>query len=231
MNTKRILVSWSGGKDSAMMLWELQQSKTYEIAALVTTVTEGYERISMHGVRRELLIAQAEALGIELCEVRIPKKASNDIYEMRMGEALQWYKKSGIDTIAFGDLFLADIRKYREAQLAKIGMHGIFPIWLQNTTELLKRFIDLKFKAFVCCIDPKVLDRSFTGSAIDESFAERLPSGVDPCGENGEFHSFVTDGPNFGKPVEVSIGEAVEREGFYFCDLLPIEHEEEITSP
>jgi len=220
---KKILVSWSGGKDSAMMLFELQKSKEYEIAALLTTVTETYERISMHGVRNSLLDRQAELLGLPLVKMYIPKKASNDIYEANMEKILHEYQKKGVDNMAFGDLFLQDIKDYREKNLGKLGMTGIFPLWKRDTSQLIREFIDLGFKAVICCVDPKQFNAKFTGRFIDKAFLRDLPPSVDPCGENGEFHSFVFDGPIFNKPVELSVGEVVLRDSFYFCDLIPAE--------
>ena len=216
-----MLVSWSGGKDSCLALHEIQQAQNYQVTALLTTVTRDYDRISMHGVRRVLLERQAEALGLPLHEVYISKGATNEEYEARMKEALLTYRAQGVQTIAFGDLFLADIKKYREQFLAPLKMRGLFPIWQRDTTELIRTFIDSGFKAVVTCVDPKALDPSFAGKVIDDDFLRRLPPEVDPCGENGEFHTFVFDGPNFRGEVKFSIGEVVTRDGFCFCDLLP----------
>ncbi|PIQ86197.1 MAG: ATP-binding protein [Candidatus Omnitrophica bacterium CG11_big_fil_rev_8_21_14_0_20_45_26] len=223
MTKEKILMCWSGGKDSALALYELQQSKQYEVAALLTTVTAAYERVSMHGVRRELLRRQAHSLGIPLCEVEISVKATNEEYETKMKETLLHYYQHGIRRVAFGDIFLEDLKRYREANLAKVGMTGIFPIWKRATTELIQTFIDLGFSAYAVCIDPKVLDPSFAGRALDRTFVKDLPKGVDPCGENGEFHSFVWQGPQFSYPVACTVGEKVLREGFWFCDLLPVD--------
>lgn len=219
LTREKILVGWSGGKDSSMMLYELQKSGRYEIEALLTTVTETYDRISMHGVRNALLERQAEALRIPLCKVGIPTKCSNEIYEAKMREVMERYQSQGINSAAFGDLYLQDIREYREKNLARIGMTGIFPIWKRDTTEILKEFLNLGFKAVVCCVNPKLLDPSFAGRIIDKNFMNDLPSGVDPCGENGEYHSFVFDGPIFKEPVPISIGPVILRDSFYFCDL------------
>lgn len=217
---EKILLSWSGGKDSCMALYEVQRSQSYEIIIL-TTVTEGYDRISMHGVRRMLLERQAESLGLDLTKVYIPRNATNEDYELRMKEVLTKHQKGGVSSVAFGDIFLEDLRRYREKNLSRVGMRGIFPIWRRDTSELIRRFIDLGFKAVVTCIDPKVLNPSFAGRVIDEDFISQLPAQVDPCGENGEFHSFVFDGPIFGKQIKFSVGEVVLRDSFYFCDLLP----------
>ena len=216
-----VLMSWSGGKDSCIALYEIQRAENYRVAALLTTLTRDYDRISMHGVRRVLLEKQASSLGLPLHQIFISKDATNDEYEMRMGEAFAVYRDQGIDSIVFGDLFLEDIRTYREQFLSRHGMHGVFPVWGRNTSGLIKEFIELGFKAVVTCVDSKVLDQSFAGRIIDEEFLSSLPSHVDPCGENGEFHSFVFDGPIFTEAVKFSIGETVLRESFWFRDLLP----------
>lgn len=218
---EKVLLSWSGGKDSSMTLYELRRSQPYEVAVLLTTLTETYDRISMHGVRRELLEQQAEAVGVPLHTMYIPQNASNDIYEARMRETLTYFQGEGIQTVAFGDIFLEDLRTYREDKLATIGMNALFPIWKQDSSKLIASFLELGFKAVVTCIDPKVLDSSFVGRVIDREFLNQLPVGVDPCGENGEFHSFVFDGPIFQEKLQVSVGEKVLRDGFWFCDLLP----------
>lgn len=205
-----------------MAAYELLKSRRYEIAALLTTVTEGCDRISIHGVRRELLEAQAESLGIALRKVYIPQSCVNADYESRMEETLKEFRRAGVGAVAFGDIFLEDLRAYRERGLDKLGMKALFPIWKRGTSELPKTVFALGFKAIVCCADSRTLDRSFIGKAFDEDFLSRLPPGVDPCGENGEFHSFVHDGPIFKRPIGFSIGEIVEREPhFLFCDLLP----------
>jgi len=216
-----VLMSWSGGKDSCLALYEIQKSKDYRVAALLTTITQDYDRISMHGVRRELLEKQAASLGLPLHQVLISKGASNEEYETNMAEAFREYRENGIDSVVFGDLFLEDIRAYREQFLAKHKMHGLYPVWQRNTSEFIREFIELGFKAMLACVDAKALDRSFAGKTIDKDFLTSLPSNVDPCGENGEFHTFVYDGPSFAQPVKFSIGETVFREGFWFCDLVP----------
>ena len=218
---QKILLAWSGGKDSAMSLYEVQKSRAYDVAALLTTITDGYDRISMHGVRRELLERQAESLGVNLHKIYIPIKSTNEQYQAAMKATLEHYLAQGIRSVAFGDLFLEDIKKYREENLAKVGMKGIFPVWLRDTREFARTFLDLGFKAVTVCVDPKHLDPSFVGKEIDESFLDRLPPGVDPCGENGEFHTFVYDGPIFQQPIRFRAGEPVERDSFWFCDLLP----------
>jgi uncharacterized protein (TIGR00290 family) len=219
-NREPILFCWSGGKDSAMALHALLQQKEFRVAALLTTVTEGYERVSMHGVRRELLARQAESIGVPLHEVRIPPQCVNPIYEARMEEALRVHHENGVRRVAFGDIFLEDLRTYREKNLARIGMTAFFPIWKRDTRELIRAFHADKFRAIAVCIDGKVLGRSFAGRELDESFFRDLPPHADPCGENGEFHTFVFDGPIFRTAIAVRTGEITERDSFVFCDLL-----------
>lgn len=216
-----VLFCWSGGKDSAMALHTLLQRADVRVAALLTTVTEGYERISMHGVRRELLWRQAESIGLPLREVLIPPQCVNPVYEARMEEALRKFWNEGVRCTAFGDIFLEDLRAYREKNLARIGMSAIFPLWKRDTKELAAEFCDKGFRAVTVCVDGKVLDRRFSGRDLNERFFRELPAGVDLCGENGEFHTFVFDGPIFREPVQWTRGEVVEREGFVFCDLIP----------
>jgi uncharacterized protein (TIGR00290 family) len=216
-----VLVSWSGGKDSCIALYEIQREPKYRVEALLTTVTRDYDRISMHGVRRLLLERQAASLGLPLHQVFISKGATNEEYEMKIGEAFSLYLDRGIDSIVFGDLFLEDIRAYREEFLARHNMRGLFPVWRRDTAIFIREFLELGFRAVVTCVDSKVLDQSFAGRLIDESFLSALPAQVDPCGENGEFHSFVFDGPIFNTPVKFSLGESVLRESFWFRDLLP----------
>jgi uncharacterized protein (TIGR00290 family) len=216
-----ILLSWSGGKDSARALYEIQQSHEYSVAALLSTITEDYDRVSMHGVRRDLLELQAESIGLPLEKIFISKDSTNAEYEANMRVVLNKYSKEGVNSVAFGDIFLEELKQYREKNLAQIGMRGIFPIWKRNSAELARSFIDLGFKAVVVCVDSRRLDETFAGKVIDSEFLERLPSGIDPCGENGEFHSFVFDGPIFRKEVLFRLGETVLREGFCFCDLAP----------
>ncbi len=220
-----ILFCWSGGKDSAMALHALLQRNDVRVVALLTTVTEGYDRISMHGVRRELLERQAESIGLPLHEVRIPPQCVNSIYEARMEAALHVHYDQGVRIVAFGDIFLEDLRAYREKNLARIGMTALFPIWKRDTRELIRFFHAQGFRAIAACVDTKVLDSSFAGRELDESFFRDLPASADPCGENGEFHTFVFDGPIFRTPIPVRTGEIVERDSFVFCDLLPLQEE------
>ena len=222
---EKVILSWSGGKDSALALYELEKTESYEITALLTTVTQGYDRISMHGVQRILLERQAECLGFPLEKVFISKDSSNKDYESKMREVLEKYVHDGVSCVVFGDIFLENIRKYREENLSKIGMKGIFPIWKRDSGELAHTFIDLGFAAVITCVDSDVLDKTFIGKAFDESFLSKLPSTVDPCGENGEFHSFVYDGPIFREPILHTKGEVVLRENrFYYCDLTPLQN-------
>lgn len=214
---EKVLFSWSGGKDSALALYEVSQQ--YEVAGLLTTVTEDYHRISMHGVRESLLEKQANSIGLPLSKVFISKNGSNEEYESKMKEVLLKFQKLGVSAVAFGDISLVDIRKYREENLSKVGMKGIFPIWEKD--NLFQKFIDLGFKAIVTCIDSRVVDKKLLGKLFDKKFLAELPASVDPNGENGEFHSFVFDGPIFREKIPYKIGEVVKRDSFYFCDLQP----------
>jgi len=219
---ENILFSWSGGKDSAFALHEIQKDPNYRIAALLTTVTEDYNRISMHGVRRVLLEAQAASLGLPLEVVLIPKNASNEAYEASMGQTLAKYKAEGVTSVTFGDIFLEDLKAYREEKLAQLDLSGIFPIWKRDTTKLAQAFIHMGFKAITTCVDTQVLGEQFVGREIDQKFLSELPPSVDPCGENGEFHSFVYGGPIFKQSIGCKTGERVLREDrFYYCDLIP----------
>jgi uncharacterized protein (TIGR00290 family) len=215
-----IIFCWSGGKDSAMALHALLQRNDVRVTALLTTVTEGYERISMHGVRRELLKLQAQSSNLPLHEVRIPPQCVNPTYEARMEEALRVHFERGVRKVAFGDIFLEDLRAYREKHLSRIGMTALFPIWKRDTRELIRHFHANKFRAIAVCVDPRILDPSLAGRELDASFFHDLPFHADPCGENGEFHTFVFDGPVLRFPISVRTGEVVNRDGFVFCDLL-----------
>ncbi|MGZ3524947.1 MAG: Dph6-related ATP pyrophosphatase [Thermodesulfobacteriota bacterium] len=219
--TERALFTWSGGKDSALALYELQKGNGYKVVALLTTLTEDYDRISMHGVRSILLEHQANSLGLPIEKVYISKNSPNEEYEAKMREILQKYLTAGVSSVVFGDIFLEDLRKHREDSLAKIGMKAIFPIWKRDTVELAHEFIDLGFKAIITCIDSNVLDKAFVGRLYNQQFLSDLPSTVDPCGENGEFHSFVYDGPMFQKEVPYTKGEIVFRDNrYWYCDLM-----------
>lgn len=221
---QNILFSWSGGKDSSLALYEILNSGSHSIAALLTTVTEDYDRISMHGVRTVLLEQQAQALNLPIEKVLISKTSSNEEYENKMTTLLNRYKNAGINSVAFGDIFLEDLRKYREDNLARIQMDGVFPIWKIDTILLANKFIDSGFRAILTCVDTKILDASFTGREFDKSLLSDLPPNIDPCGENGEFHTFVYSGPIFKNAITVTRGDIVLRDDrFSFCDLLPVE--------
>ena len=220
---ERVLLTWSGGKDSAMALHALQSSGAYEVVALLTTVTEQYDRVSMHGVRTALLERQADSLGLPLEKVYIGANASNDEYEARMRDKLAYYQARGVSSVAFGDLFLEDVRRYREENLSRVGMKGLFPLWGRDTSELAHSFIDLGFKAVITCVDSNLLDGAFVGRDFDREFLSELPAAVDRCGENGEFHSFVYEGPLFRSGILYERGEIVLRDSrFYYCDLTPV---------
>ena len=220
MMREKVLLSWSGGKDSALALHAISQNQRYEIVGLLTTVTEDYHRISMHGVREALLEQQARSIGLPISKVLISKNGSNEEYESQMKEVLLQFQQSGVNAVVFGDIFLEDIRKYREGNLARVGMKGVFPLWGKD--NLPQAFIDSGFKAIVTCIDAKALDKKFVGRLFDGEFLSELPASVDPNGENGEFHSFVYEGPIFRKKISYRIGEVVKRDSFYFCDLEPL---------
>jgi uncharacterized protein (TIGR00290 family) len=216
---EKMVLSWSGGKDSALALWTMRE-QGIEPTALLTTVTEDYDRVSMHAVRRELLEAQAAAVGVPLVEVLIPAACVNEVYEERMAAALDSPPLAGVEEFAFADLFLEDIRAYREERLAAVGRRASFPIWGRETGALARAFVDAGFEATLVCVDPRQIDPSFCGRAFDADLLRDLPESADPCGENGEFHTFVTAGPIFSAPVPVEHGETVERDGFVFHDLL-----------
>ena len=216
-----VVLSWSGGKDSAMAAYHLLASQKYDIAALLTTVTEEYDRVSMHGVRRELLERQADSLAIPLHKLMIPKDCTNEIYESRMNEAFSHFKSQGITKIAFGDLFLEDVKQYRDERLAQAGMTGVYPIWLRDTDELIRTFIGLGFKAILACVDTRAIAASFAGRDIDHSLLRDLPENADPCGEYGEYHSFVYDGPIFKNPIACRTGDRTLRSlRFNYCDIV-----------
>ena len=215
-----LALSWSGGKDSALALRELRRRRV-EPRALVATVTEGHERVSMHGVRRDLLASQAEAVGVDLVEVVIPAGCTNDVYDARMAAAFAAVPLAGLESVAFGDLFLEDVRRYREERLAAAGKRALFPLWGRDTGELAREFLAAGFEAVVVCVDPRALDPSFAGRAYTDVLAD-LPPNVDPCGENGEFHTFVSSGPGFSAQVAYRLGASVQRDGFVFQDLIPV---------
>jgi uncharacterized protein (TIGR00290 family) len=219
-----VALSWSGGKDCARALYEISRSRDYEVVGLLTSVSEEYKRISHHGVREELLDMQAEAIGIPLDKIYLPSNNShpctNEVYEGIMEAAMRRYLDRGVRTIGFGDLFLDDLRVWRENNLAKLDMKAIFPLWKRPTDALALENITLGFKAYLSCVEGKV-GPGFAGRSFDQSLLADLPPDIDPCGENGEFHTFVYDGPIFNHPVDVVVGQVVVRDGRYYADLLP----------
>jgi len=236
---ERVIFNWSGGKDSALCLHKIMQTNEYDVMCLLTIVSEQYQRISMHGVRVELLEAQAESIGLPLRKVQIPEMPSMEAYEKVMTAALTELKIQSATSCIFGDIFLEDLRTYRENKLSQLNLKGVFPLWKIPTDKLVREFIDSGFKAIITCVNEKYLDKSFAGRIIDDDFLNDLPGHVDACGENGEFHSFVFDGPGFSSQVDFEIGEVVYREypapktsdcfatpqssiGFYFQDLIPV---------
>ena len=220
----QVLFTWSSGKDSAMSLWELRKSGKYDIAALLSTITRDYGRISMHGVRRELLERQAVAVGLPMVEVGIDRGASQEEYQASIEKVLRCYKEDGVTHVAYGDIFLEDLKKFREDKLATLDLKALFPIWKRDTRELAGMFMDNGFKAILTCVDTAQLDASFSGREYNQELLADLPDSVDPCGENGEFHSFCYAGPIFKWPVRFTVGERVMRdEQFMFTDLIPEE--------
>ena len=241
---KKALFNWSSGKDSAFALYKILQNQEFEIVSLLTSVSEQYQRISMHGVRVELLELQAESLQLPLTKMMIPEMPTMEVYENVMKNTLSKFKENGVTHSIFGDIFLEDLRKYREDKLKEGGFIGEFPLWKMDTTELIHDFINLGFKTIVTCVNEKYLDQSFVGRIIDESFINDLPDNVDVCGENGEFHTFCFDGPIFKNPIAFEIGEIVHKKyekpkntiasntacdvdsdepdyGFWYIDLIP----------
>jgi uncharacterized protein (TIGR00290 family) len=217
----KAIVSFSSGKDSAFALEVVRGAGTLEIVGLLTTVTAAYRRVSIHGVREVLLDRQVDALGLPCAKVSLPSPCPNEVYERSLGHALGAARRSGVTHVVFGDLFLQEIRAYREAQLAAAGMEAVFPLWGRDTRALADEMLASGLRATITCVDPKRLDRSFAGRTVDRALLDELPAQVDPCGENGEFHTFVSDGPMFRWPIGVRAGEVVDRDGFVFADLLP----------
>lgn len=218
---RRALIAWSSGKDSAWALHEIRRGGDYDIVAALTTVTDTFARVSMHGVREALLRAQLDAAGLRSIIVRIPFPCPNDVYEREMAAVLAQAKADGVTHVIFGDLYLADIRAYREAKLADTGMTAVFPLWQRPTGELAQEMIDAGLEAHLATVDLAKLPSSFAGRRFDHALLSALPAGTDPCGENGEFHSFVNAGPMFAQPVRIAVGETVQRDGFAYADLLP----------
>ena len=222
MAKKKAWIAWSSGKDSAWALHEARKSGEYEITGALTTVTKTFGRVAMHAVREEILKRQCEAMGLAQEIVPIPFPCSNEIYEARMDAALKEAKAEGVTHVIFGDLFLEDIRRYREEKMAGSGIAPVFPLWGRPTDELAREMIAGGLRAHLVCIDPKILPKEFAGRAFDASLLADLSAGVDPCGERGEFHTCVVNGPMFSCEIKVKSGEIVERDGFVFADLVPL---------
>jgi uncharacterized protein (TIGR00290 family) len=220
MPAERVILAWSSGKDSAFALHVLREQGVL-VSGLLTTVNEAFDRVAMHAVRLDLVRAQAEAVGLPLLEVRIPSPCPNEAYEAAMAQALTAARDEGATAVAFGDLFLEDVRRYREERMAGTGLGALFPLWGRPTRELAEEMLTAGQKAVLTCVDPRVVPRELAGRAFDAALLDSLPPGTDPCGENGEFHSFAWDGPAFRRPVPVRVGEVVERDGFVFADVLP----------
>jgi len=221
MPAPKAWLSWSSGKDSAWALRATRLRGDVEIVALLTTVNSTYARVAMHAVRESLLEAQAGAVGLPLVKVPIPSPCPNEFYERAMAGAMERARAEGVTHMVFGDLFLEEIRRYREEKLAACGMTPLFPIWGIDTARLAKEMVEGGLRAYLTCVDPKQLDPKFAGRVFDDRLLAELPAGVDPCGEKGEFHTFAFEGPMFRAPISASVGEIVERDGFYFADVLP----------
>jgi len=221
MTRPRLLLSWSSGKDSAWTLHRLRTQDEFEIAGLVTTLNEQFDRVAMHAVRAELLAAQAEAARLPLWRVPLPHPCPNAEYEARMRALVERARAAGVTHMAFGDLFLEEIRAYRERQLAGTGIAPVFPLWGLDTKQLARDMLAGGLRATLTCVDPKRLPADFAGRGFDSALLDALPAGIDPCGEYGEFHSFCHAGPMFARPIAVRSGEVIERDGFVFADLLP----------
>jgi len=221
MNRPRAFVSWSSGKDSAFALHTARHSGLADIVGVLTTINETVDRVAMHGVRNELLDRQVAALGLPAIKVPLPYPCSNEVYEQRMAVAVEAIKAQGVRHMVFGDLFLEDVRAWREARLAAAGMVGLFPLWQRNTRSLAYDMIGSGVIAHLVCVDPRKLDRGFAGRRFDEDLLAALPADCDPCGENGEFHTLVSAGPMLAAPIPVSIGAVVERDGFIYADAIP----------
>jgi len=215
----RAWMSWSSGKDSALALHRARHDPALDVVGLLCTVNADADRVAMHAVRRELLLAQADRLGLPVHVVELPWPCPNTEYERLMTEAVDAAAADGVTRMIFGDLFLADIRAYREERLRSVGREALFPLWGRDTAALAETFVAAGFEATICCLDPAQLDPSFAGRRYDASLLAELPAGIDPCGENGEFHTFVHGGPIFAAPIQVEVGETVERDGFVFTDL------------
>lgn len=218
--TRRVMLSWSSGKDSAWALQCLRRDPDVELAGLFTTVNREFDRVAMHGVRRSVLAAQAASVGLPLTTIPIPHPCANDAYEAAMAVFVEQAKRNGVTQFAFGDLFLEDIRRYREDKLAGTGIEPLFPLWKLPTRELAQEMVAAGMRAYITCVNPKQAPREWAGRLFERDFVDAVPEGIDPCGEYGEFHTFAFDGPMFRHPVGVAVGEIVERDGFVFADLL-----------
>jgi uncharacterized protein (TIGR00290 family) len=219
--TEPTWVSWSSGKDSALALAVARTDPTLEVVGLLTTLNRAADRVAMHAVRRELLLAQADAVGLPVHQVELPWPCGNEEYERLMRDAVGQARSVGVTRMVFGDLFLADVRAYREDALSGTGIEPVFPLWGRPTRALAEEMVDRGIRATVTCVDPRQLDPAYAGRSFDRDLLADLPGPVDPCGENGEFHTFVHDGPGFAAPLHVRVGEVVERDGFVFADVLP----------
>ncbi len=217
----RAVVSWSSGKDSAYALWEVRRTGALQVVGLLTTITRAFGRVSMHGVREALVEQQAEATGLPLRQVEIPFPCPNEVYERAMGDAIRELANDGVRVIVFGDLFLEEIRAYRESRLAPTPIRPVFPLWGRETGQLAREMIRDGLRATIVCVDPRKLPKEFSGRRFDETLLEELPASVDPCGENGEFHTFAWGGPMFSQPIPCDAGATVERDGFVYTDLIP----------
>lgn len=220
MKRRRAVVSWSSGKDAAWALHLVRQQGELQAVGLLSSINAEFQRVSMHGVRRELLELQARATGLPLLTVELPWPCPNDEYERRMGEACARLRQQGVEVVVFGDIFLADVRQYRERQLAGTGIEPLFPLWGRGTHELLREMLAAGVRARISCLDPSVMDRSLAGAELTLDLLRSLPPSVDPCGENGEFHTFVFDAPVFTHAVGVTPGDVVARDGFVYADFL-----------
>ncbi|MBU1013734.1 MAG: diphthine--ammonia ligase [Bacteroidetes bacterium] len=212
----KVIFSWSGGKDSALALHKILEVGEFEIFSLITTITEGYNRISMHGISVDLLEEQAKSIGIPLYKIEIPQNCSNEDYEMIMVKTLTHFQKQGISSVIFGDIYLEDVKNYRISQLSRIGMQAIFPLWGINTSEIVNEFIKKGFQSIISCVDIRAIDPKFSGRIFDQNFLNDLPTACDPCGENGEFHSFVFDGPIFFRKIKIKTGAKLLRDNYFF---------------
>ncbi|MDH5751036.1 MAG: adenine nucleotide alpha hydrolase [Deltaproteobacteria bacterium] len=219
---RKVVMAWSGGKDSALALWRLQNNHMFQVEGLLTTINRHYDRVSIHGVRRMLLRAQAESLGLKLLEVTLPQHAEDEVYARAMNNAMDFLLERGVETVAFGDILLEDVRLYRERMLSGKNMRAEFPLWRENTTEMSREIINCGFRSVVVCVDQERMPVDMLGRVYDESFLDDLPPEVDACGENGEFHTFTVQGPNFRHDVPVMLGPRVEHDNLSYVDMTPV---------